>query len=380
MTHRLTIDDFAHLSHLDLEFGDLTVLVGAQGTGKSLALQWLKAALDGGEIVQALKDAGQDTRPATLVDLVFGVGMEPAWRDGESRVSFDGKPVSPDSLSKARARTPESFYIPAHRAMLVSDGWPAPFQKLTAETPVVARLFSQNLFDRFSARQGDELFPVERTLKDAYRKLIDDAVFHGGSVRLEKDVQHAKRLKLVHGSSSLPFMTWTAGQREFTPLMLGLYHLLPPRKLRKREDVNWVVIEEPEMGLHPKAIVAFMLLVLDLLWRGYRVVLSTHSALVLDVVWAMRTLQGIHAPWQTVADAFGIENRQAVIKVAKAVLEKTYRTYLLSHGADGRVSSSDISGLDPSSETEGEAGWGGLTGFSSRIGDVVAAAVNKAGR
>ncbi len=380
MDHRLTIDNFAHLEHVEIEFGDLTVLVGAQGTGKSLALQWLKVALDGGEIVQALKDAGQDTRPTTLVDLVFGVGMEPAWRQGDSRVTFDGKQVSPESVSKARAKTPESFYIPAHRAMLISEGWPAPFQKLTAETPVVARLFSQNLFDRFSARKGDTLFPLERTLKDSYRKLIDDAVFHGGSVKLEKDVQHAKRLKLSHGASSLPFMTWTAGQREFTPLMLGLYHLLPARKLRKRQDMDWVIIEEPEMGLHPKAIAAFMLLVLDLLWRGYRVVLSTHSPLVLDVVWAMRRLKEIDAPWQSVADAFGIVNRGTVIKVAQAVLQKTYRTYLLAHGPNGLVRSTDISGLDPTSDVDAEADWGGLTGFSSRIGNVVAAAVNKAGK
>lgn len=379
MAPRLTIDNFAHIDHVDIEFGDLTVLVGAQGTGKSLALQWLKAALDGGEIVRALKDAGQDTRPANLVDLVFGVGMGPAWREGESKVSFGGKAVSPESVSKARDKTPEAFFIPAHRAMLISDGWPAPFQKLKADTPVVARLFSQNLFDRFSARQSDKLFPVERILKDAYRKLIDDAVFHGGTLSLETDAQHATRMKLVHGRSSLPFMTWTAGQREFTPLMLGLYHLLPARQLRKRSDVNWVIIEEPEMGLHPKAIAAFMLLVLDLLWRGYSVVLTTHSPLVLDVVWAMRRLAAAKARWQLVADAFGIEPRQAVEEVAKAVLEKSYRTYLLAYGDDARVRSTDISNLDPSSESAEEADWGGLTGFSSRIGNVVATAVNEAG-
>lgn len=379
MDHRLTIDNFAHLKHVELEFGDLTVLIGAQGTGKSLALQWLKASLDGGEIVQALKDAGQDTRPTTLVDLVFGVGMAPAWRVGESKVTFDGKVVSPESISKTRNKTPESFFIPAHRAMLISDGWPAPFQKLTADTPVVARLFSQNLFERFSARKGDKLFPVQRTLKVAYRNLIDDAVFHGGTVKLEMDAQHAKRLKLIHGKSSLPFMTWTAGQREFTPLMLGLYHLLPGQKLSKRSDVNWVIIEEPEMGLHPKAIAAFMVLVLDLLWRGYRVVLTTHSPLVLDVVWAMRRLASVEARWQLVADAFGIVPRQAVEKVAKAVLEKSYRTYLFAYGDDARVTSTDISNLDPSSDNDDEADWGGLTGFSSRIGNVVAAAVNEAG-
>ena len=55
--HRLGIQNFAHIRDVSITFGDLTVLVGAQGTGKSLALQWLKTAVDGRQIVSALRDA-----------------------------------------------------------------------------------------------------------------------------------------------------------------------------------------------------------------------------------------------------------------------------------------------------------------------------------
>jgi predicted ATPase len=41
---RLTIRNFVHLADVDLTFGDLTVLVGAQAAGKSFALQWLELA------------------------------------------------------------------------------------------------------------------------------------------------------------------------------------------------------------------------------------------------------------------------------------------------------------------------------------------------
>lgn len=78
-----------------------------------------------------------------------------------------------------------------------------------------------------------------------------------------------------------------AGQREFVPLLLGAYQLLPPSKTPRRELLELAVIEEIEMGLHPQAISAAMLLVLDLLQRGYRVYLSTHSPHVLDVIWAL---------------------------------------------------------------------------------------------
>lgn len=259
-TATLAIKNFAHLSDVSLEFGDLTVLVGAQGVGKSLALQWLKTAIDGKQIVAALREAGQNAEPDKLIDLIFGVGMGGAWSKHTS-IKFKGHLLSKATIDKRGNGTEKVFFIPAHRAMLISDGWAAPFQKLTAETPVVARLFSQNLFDLFSpASTGQLLFPRDRVLKKQYRDLIDDAVFHGGNIGLEEDAQHTKRLKLTHGAAQLPFMTWTAGQREFTPLLLGLYHLLPPRKVIKQPDIDWVVIEEPEMGLHPQAVTVVMLL------------------------------------------------------------------------------------------------------------------------
>jgi hypothetical protein len=381
MTSRnLVVRNFAHIGEVSLEFGDLTVVVGAQGTGKSLALQWLKTALDGGAIVSALRDAGQDVKdPQVLIDLIFGVGMGSAWRVGETSVEFGGKQIQPRQISQLGKGEEHVFFIPAHRAMLIVDGWANPFQRLTSETPVVARLFSQNLFDRFSARKGDKLFPLDRVLKKGYRELIDDAVFHGGKVGVEKDAQHAKRLKLTHGSAQLPFMTWTAGQREFTPLLLGLYHLLPPRKQLKVASIDWVVIEEPEMGLHPEAVRVFMLLVLDLLWRGYRVVLSTHSPFVLTVVWMLRRLQDLGADWAKVCEGFSIPaaRRQSLKKVAEAALQKDLRTHLFSFGTGGRVFSKDISSLDPSDADDSVAGWGGLSGFSTSFGNAVRSAANE---
>jgi hypothetical protein len=172
-------------------------------------------------------------------------------------------------------------------------------------------------------------------------------------------------------------MTWTAGQREFAPLLLGLYHLLPPTKLPKRPDIDWVVIEEPEMGLHPQAITVVMLLVLDLLWRGYRVALSTHSPHVLTALWMLRRLKEHNARWQIVCEAFDVGTPQQMERVAEAALEKEYHVHLLAFGPDGKVCSTDISRLDPASEDEREAGWGGLTGFSSRFGDAVRKAVNE---
>jgi DNA repair ATPase RecN len=64
-TAHLSIHNFAQIAEAAIGFGDLTVLVGAQGTGKSLALQWLKTAIDGKQIVTMLRDAGQQTSVVT---------------------------------------------------------------------------------------------------------------------------------------------------------------------------------------------------------------------------------------------------------------------------------------------------------------------------
>lgn len=377
---KLVVSDFAQIARAEVEFGDLTVLVGPQASGKSLLLQWLKVALDAGEVVRALREAGNDVRTAdSLVDLVFGEGMSASWSD-RTRVTLDGRPVDPKAWTKGLKMKQEGrvFFIPAHRALLLAEGWPAPFLKLNADTPVVARLFSQNLYQRFSGRKAAALFPVERILKGQYRSLIDQAVFHGGKVELEKDGLKY-RLRLTFAKDvKLPFMTWTAGQREFAPLLLGLYHVLPPRNVKKRKEIDWVVIEEPEMGLHPVAISVVMLLVLDLLWRGYKVVISTHSPLVLDIVWAIRRLAERNAPWQLLCNAFRVGNPGAVKQVMETALKREYRVHFLDLDEETyRVSTRDISNLDPGSSDPDEADWGGLTGFSSRFGEAVRRAVNE---
>ena len=68
-------------------------------------------------------------------------------------------------------------------------------------------------------------------------------------------------------------MVWSAGQREFMPLLLAFYWLMPPPGFRGH---RWVVIEEPEMGLHTQAISTVLLMIWDCC-NVDRVCLSTHS-------------------------------------------------------------------------------------------------------
>lgn len=131
------------------------------------------------------------------------------------------------------------------------------------------------------------------------------------------------------------------------------------------------------MGLHPQAIAVVLLLLLDLLWRGYRVVVSTHSPLILDFVWAVRLLKKHGAGGRSLAKAFNAPSAQQVLKVMDTALGKEYRVYFMSLNRSQHAVVQDISGLDPEATSAGEAEWGGLTGFSSRVGEAVRNAVNE---
>ncbi len=122
------------------------------------------------------------------------------------------------------------------------------------------------------------------------------------------------------------------------------------------------------MGLHPNGIGAVFNLVLELLSRGYRVCVSTHSPHVLDLVWALKFLQDHHATSRDVVDLLQIKDTSKIRGIAASVLQKSLKTYFFS--PEGEVH--DISSLDPGSDDIAEGGWGGITEFSSKIGDVVA--------
>jgi hypothetical protein len=377
---RLHVKDFGPIALADVEFGDLTVLVGPQATGKSLALQLLKLCIDGQRVARELSDNGfqWDDAP-TLLGHVFGEGMGQAWRR-ETRVSLSGRDLDIQWLAeraKKLSSPQEVFYIPAQRALTVIDGWPVVFTGGPLGTPYVVRRFSQGLLDLLRSYGAESpLFPVDRRLRVGLRQAIDSAVFHGAPLK-RHTVRNRSELRLSFGGETLPTIAWTAGQREFAPLLVALYSLMPAGKFTKVHSVDWVVLEEPEMGLHPRAILAVMLLVLELLARGYRVLLSTHHPLVLDVVWGLTRIQQHpkRGNPKRVLNLFGDLGAPDLRSVGEAALEKTYR--VTSFDFDGkRVVTRDISGLNSGAADAREAGWGGLSGLSGQIGDVVAEVVS----
>ncbi|MCX8038073.1 MAG: ATP-binding protein [Candidatus Sumerlaeia bacterium] len=381
----LKIERIGPIRAAEVAFGDLTVLVGPQATGKSIFLQFLKLVADVGYVHDQLRKHGIDWKRslADFLDVYLGAGMSGVWHEGElgSAVSANKAVIEIGELVTVRKRktNPTLFYIPAQRVLSLANGWPRPFQAFAAEDPFAVRDFSETfrlLMEQDFSPTAD-LFPKTNRLKKEYRDILSEHVFGRFGLYVERyGAQKRLVLRAETSHKSIPFMAWSAGQREFVPLLMGLYWLMPAARTQRRAELEWVVIEEPEMGLHPNAISAVILLVLDLLWRGYRVCLSTHSPHVLDVVWALRTIQepSVNKKRQTskeqkflpdfILKMFEVRKTDPLRKVAQAVLEKSMRVYYFT--PDGHAK--DISDLDPCASPR----WGGLIEFSGRVNEIVA--------
>jgi energy-coupling factor transporter ATP-binding protein EcfA2 len=373
---KLVINNLGPIRRAEVEFGDLTVLVGPQASGKSVLLQMLKLVTDYRSVAATLRKHGYALNGdgKALMEVFFGEGMDNLWKDDLTKVSWKGDPVNLSDLTpgKVHAKSPASlFYIPAHRVLAFQNGWPRHFGAYSAGDPYVVEDFSEQLrlLMESGLGRGEAIFPQAGRLTEATRKLLKRGIF--GDFALKQD-QSGPRKRLVlqrKGESALPFMVWSAGQREFTPLLLGLYHLMPSAGAGKRKPIDWVVLEEPEMGLHPRAIESVLWLVMELLERGYRVCISTHSPHVLDLVWALRVFKDRKSPPESLLKLFHLPPGVKTIKVAESVLQKRLKVYYFDREAQATV---DISRLDPNSAAEAENSWGGFTTFSSHAADVVA--------
>ncbi|AUX20545.1 hypothetical protein SOCEGT47_010170 [Sorangium cellulosum] len=386
---RLQVFAMGPIQHGDVEFGDLTVLVGPQASGKSLFVQLFKAIQDAGAIRLDLEQYGFDwTHGEDLVrdycSLYFGGGLETVLQ-AKTAVLRDGKRVDFRKIARPHGRTSTAetvFLIPAQRVLVLQDGWPKPFMGYSVGDPYAMRKFSDLLRLLMEQGLGHEgaIFPLPRRLKAELRSSVDASIYVGSTLELETEGMRKRVVLKPPGSdSALPYNAWSAGQREFTPLLLGLYWLMPSATRTRRADLDTVIIEEPEMGLHPQAIVSFGLLVLELLARGYRVILSTHSPVILDLVWAIRELSSVspRAGVEALRRVFSLDHPTwPVVAVLRAALKKEYRTYYF-HRTEGGVNTEDISTLDPGDENQDIAGWGGLSGFSGRIAQIVGEAVSR---
>lgn len=377
---RIVVNNLGQLKQAEIQLGDLTVLVGPQASAKSIFLQLFKLTLDHQPIARTIRQHGFDWKqdPKNFLSLYFGEGMQNIWT-AKTQVQVDGESLSLQKMVEERGKKSQEeklFLIPAQRVITLRNGWPRAFTDYETGDPYVVKQFSERL--RLLMEKGlgagkSAIFPQEGRINKDLRGAINASIFSNAEVRLDTSGMR-KRIVLRIGENDLPFMVWSAGQREFIPLLLGLYALMPSAGAAKNRSIDWVVIEEPEMGLHPQAISALLMLVLELLHRGYKMILSTHSPQVLELVWAVRTLAEMGSAPENILRLFDLRKTAYLQEMAEKVVAKKFKTYYFDRQQDS-VEVRDISTLDPDHMEDAVADWGGLTAFSTRVSQIVSEAV-----
>ncbi|UWR45357.1 AAA family ATPase [Phaeobacter inhibens] len=378
----IRLENVGPISEAKVDLGDLTVLVGPQASGKSVFLQTLKLAADRNHVLGVFEQQNVvfNGDPAAVINGFYGRGMAGMLNDSP-HVTWEGQRYELQALTKFKkpksSQIERLFYIPAQRVVSLPSGVSQTFGSFNFGDPYVLRYFAHQVHILLQNEFGStaQLFPAKGRLNESLKGPIAENLFGGAQLTVEpKDFTKTLTLEIEGLSEGLPFLAWSAGQREFVPLLLGLYWLCPAGKVSKRDNIEWVVIEEPEMGLHPRAVSTFLLLVLELLKRGYKVVISTHSTVVLDLIWALRQVQECGGTESDVRELFELNSNPTTKQIAESSLSKDYRVYFFERGKAAQ----DISSLDPGSEDEAIANWGDLNGFAGRSADVVAKAVTRA--
>lgn len=381
----LKIQNFGPIKKAQINFGDLTFLIGPQASGKSLSLELLKLIIDRQHIISTLRNYNyilSKTDPKNILDWYFGEGLSGLFQEN-TQIIYGEEPFSSYDLLKTLSKLKASeqpqeavFYVPAQRILSIADGRPKNFMEFDISTPYVLRRFSETLriFMQGGLGNPDTLFPMRNRLKSAVKNALNTTIFHNAKVVIDKNGEQRK-MKLEVDNLKIPFMAWSAGQKEFMPLLLAIYCLSgPPTQVVNKSDYQYVIIEEPEMGLHPRAILSVLLEIIELVKNGYKVIVSTHAVTFLEFVWTFNHLQGItDGNFKTaMCDLFGIQANTTTANLFADLKGRTIKTYYSAkqRTTDG-VIFADISTLDAFSNDIDVSEWGGLSSFAGKSSEIV---------
>lgn len=375
---KFSVKNLGPIQEADINIGDLTILIGTQASGKSLLLQMFKLAKDRKSIMKRLDNYGFIVKgnADNLLNRYLGEGLSDMWVDNTEIIDDGIHYRSKDSLVKnpTNNMVDKVFYVPAQRILSIADGRPKNFMEFGESDPYVLRSFSETL--RLFAHGGfggsSVIYPLKNRLKSSVKKMFNETIFHDGKIVMEEKAGQRKIAMDVDGLR-LPLMTWSAGQKEFLPLLMAFYCLSGPvQNVINARQYEYVIIEEPEMGLHPLAIQTIILQIIEFIHNGFRVIVSTHSPVLLEFVWVYNALKNISEEQRinALSELFRLPSHSSTREILEDIYQKTINTYFFARRGE-KVMSADISSLDVLSDNIDITEWGGLTQFSTLANDVV---------
>ncbi len=308
MSERLVIQHMAPLHAADLSLRDLTIFVGPQATGKSLAAQILHRMR---HLEETAADHGEDTSsPETYVSRELQHWLGPAAAALPPGASVCWYPASPpdgaeqclwwddtgqlhlnDTLAErvrqSMAQHPRhtngaTIYIPAGRVVYsyISPAYSEPSIPLWRGAGVLRACYGEldNAIATLHAIQQGRDNGQEYTTSAP----PEVAIFLLQRMRalLKGDLRYGwEGVWLDTGHTTIDTPNFAAGQMAIWPLCAII-----EQAFLETGSLQQLIVEEPEAHLHPAAQVQVMEMIAMLVRQGVRVLLTTHSPYVLYAI------------------------------------------------------------------------------------------------
>jgi AAA15 family ATPase/GTPase len=363
------VENLGPIAKADVTFGDLTILTGPQASGKTLFLETFSLKLNMKYIAFDFAKSNGIDDVGVFLDYYYGDNMHNIIQ-GNTSLAFNNQHMTKEQLLaeiKDSVKTciqekypfhfdvilPNVFCIPAQRSLALSEGRIKTSDDFV-NSPYWLVKFSQNLQEYVKRHQTE-------ILKD---KIKDFEFLSEAQINIRRTAG-SPRLEMTINNQTIPYMAWSTGQRELAPLLMTVDYI------EKNGNKSYIVIEEPELGLHPRAIIEFMFTVLKLMNSGVKVIISTHSSTPLDFVWTMNRLKhkGVKS-FASLAEMFDFKIKDK--DFFDGLFEKEIKVYYFAPDKKTRkVHSKDISSLDVESEDEDISNWGGMSLSADRAGSIV---------
>ena len=210
---RIQVTDLGPIQEADITFGDMTIFVGEQATGKSILLQLLKLVLDADAIIRCLKDRGLDweKKREDFLQLYFGERLQQIWDSKATKVTFNSRVGEQqfclDTVINKypKAKEESLFLIPAQRATTLKNGWPPGFMDYDVADPYVVKQFSEQLRRLMRSKLGSgkkPIFPRSGRMDKALESAIGKSIFAAAEVKRRSGLQ--RRIILDLEGNELP--------------------------------------------------------------------------------------------------------------------------------------------------------------------------------
>lgn len=207
---------------------------------------------------------------------------------------------------------------------------------------MVILLYNQSLKKRIQAAQKDAF--IKRMMDLAH---ILQTQLLGGTLDFSSpDAEPGREILFKpdqENVSSMEMSIVSSMVKELAPLVLYLRYLARPREL--------IIIDEPEMNLHPEAQARLIEFLAMLVNAGLHVLVTTHSPYMVDHLENLMTASEHPEQARKVLDEFFLQNEEAFISKEKVAV------YLVNHGTATNIFQDD-----------GHIHWDTFSDVSDKVG------------